>query len=295
MFNVPDCPSVRMHWASVCKALVSSGWSHTPPARFKANTSIRHVTNVPASLVGGAPINPWSKEPSRRCETCVARPSRMDSLNPTALSSRVTVVLAWSPILRLVLLISLVALFILDPMQTRSTVSQVVLAPTIMSCATCERLNYWDAVARDSRWMLESVLRASLGGPSIECAPSGAMRQGMPGVCQPQRPFRRLTLAVGRIMGRCSQPHKKTPYFRGLSAYLAEREGFEPSIRLLTLYSLSRGAPSATRASLRVFSRITAEPARILTGVFKVKRLLKNQCSPGSSGTLPDSCSPLIR
>ncbi len=33
---------------------------------------------------------------------------------------------------------------------------------------------------------------------------------------------------------------------------LAEREGFEPSIRLLTLYSLSRGAPSASRASLRI-------------------------------------------
>ena len=33
---------------------------------------------------------------------------------------------------------------------------------------------------------------------------------------------------------------------------LAEREGFEPSIRLLTRYSLSRGAPSASRASLRV-------------------------------------------
>jgi hypothetical protein len=32
---------------------------------------------------------------------------------------------------------------------------------------------------------------------------------------------------------------------------LAEREGFEPSIRLLTRYSLSRGAPSASRASLR--------------------------------------------
>ena len=32
---------------------------------------------------------------------------------------------------------------------------------------------------------------------------------------------------------------------------LAEREGFEPSIELLTLYSLSRGAPSASRASLR--------------------------------------------
>jgi hypothetical protein len=39
----------------------------------------------------------------------------------------------------------------------------------------------------------------------------------------------------------------------------------------LTLYSLSRGAPSATRASLRVFSRIAAEPARILTGEVEVK------------------------
>jgi hypothetical protein len=34
---------------------------------------------------------------------------------------------------------------------------------------------------------------------------------------------------------------------------LAEREGFEPSIELLTLYSLSRGAPSASRASLQNF------------------------------------------
>src|SRR5690348_12695760 len=33
---------------------------------------------------------------------------------------------------------------------------------------------------------------------------------------------------------------------------MAEREGFEPSIRLLTRYSLSRGAPSASRASLRI-------------------------------------------
>src|SRR5579862_6993051 len=31
---------------------------------------------------------------------------------------------------------------------------------------------------------------------------------------------------------------------------VAEREGFEPSIRLLALYSLSRGAPSSTRPSL---------------------------------------------
>ena len=34
--------------------------------------------------------------------------------------------------------------------------------------------------------------------------------------------------------------------------YLAEREGFEPSMELLTPYSLSRGAPSASRPSLRV-------------------------------------------
>ena len=32
---------------------------------------------------------------------------------------------------------------------------------------------------------------------------------------------------------------------------MAEKEGFEPSIELLTLYSLSRGAPSATRPLLR--------------------------------------------
>src|ERR1700735_3045146 len=46
---------------------------------------------------------------------------------------------------------------------------------------------------------------------------------------------------------------QKSPEKSGLFAYLAEREGFEPSIRLLTLYSLSRGAPSAARASLRGF------------------------------------------
>jgi hypothetical protein len=32
--------------------------------------------------------------------------------------------------------------------------------------------------------------------------------------------------------------------------YLAETEGFEPSMRLYTPYSLSRGAPSATRSRL---------------------------------------------
>jgi hypothetical protein len=42
--------------------------------------------------------------------------------------------------------------------------------------------------------------------------------------------------------------HKKTQ--RELGFFMAEREGFEPSIGL-TLYALSRGAPSATRPSLR--------------------------------------------
>ena len=39
---------------------------------------------------------------------------------------------------------------------------------------------------------------------------------------------------------------------------MAEKEGFEPSIGLYTLYSLSRGAPSATRPFLLIgmtFSR----------------------------------------
>ena len=38
---------------------------------------------------------------------------------------------------------------------------------------------------------------------------------------------------------------------RASGSEMAEREGFEPSIRLLTRYSLSRGAPSASRAPLR--------------------------------------------
>ncbi len=33
---------------------------------------------------------------------------------------------------------------------------------------------------------------------------------------------------------------------------MAEREGFEPSMELLTPYSLSRGAPSAARPPLRL-------------------------------------------
>jgi hypothetical protein len=47
--------------------------------------------------------------------------------------------------------------------------------------------------------------------------------------------------------------------FQELITDLAEREGFEPSIELLTLYSLSRGAPSASRASLRTDFDVAVE------------------------------------
>ena len=51
---------------------------------------------------------------------------------------------------------------------------------------------------------------------------------------------------------------------------VAESEGFEPSIRLLTLYSLSRGAPSAARATLRENFRSDRvellQPVRITAG-----------------------------
>ena len=43
----------------------------------------------------------------------------------------------------------------------------------------------------------------------------------------------------------------KKPQLSGLYSVMVEREGFEPSIELQTLYSLSRGAPSATRTPLR--------------------------------------------
>ena len=47
---------------------------------------------------------------------------------------------------------------------------------------------------------------------------------------------------------------------------MAEREGFEPSMELLTPYSLSRGAPSADSAISPLYSG-----ARILGPVAKVK------------------------
>ncbi len=42
--------------------------------------------------------------------------------------------------------------------------------------------------------------------------------------------------------------NKKRPVRGVFACLLAETEGFEPSMRLYTPYSLSRGAPSATRS-----------------------------------------------
>ena len=46
-------------------------------------------------------------------------------------------------------------------------------------------------------------------------------------------------------------PMKKAPFGAFLLDHLAEQEGFEPSKQVLPAYSLSRGAPSATRSPLR--------------------------------------------
>lgn len=49
------------------------------------------------------------------------------------------------------------------------------------------------------------------------------------------------------------------------NATVAESEGFEPSMELLTPYSLSRGAPSASRATLRRQQRSRCCAGRITT------------------------------
>jgi hypothetical protein len=80
--------------------------------------------------------------------------------------------------------------------------------------------------------------------------PSAQARRGQPAAVQIRS--RRICRTVRvLIKTSLSARYAKSAHW-ALFAYLAEREGFEPSIRLLTLYSLSRGAPSASRASLRV-------------------------------------------
>src|SRR5262245_50149787 len=67
---------------------------------------------------------------------------------------------------------------------------------------------------------------------------------------------------------------------------MAEREGFEPSIQLLTVYSLSRRAPSATRPSLHSTfligggGRIRTHGTLPRTAVFKTAALNHSATPP---------------
>ena len=65
-----------------------------------------------------------------------------------------------------------------------------------------------------------------------------------------------IQLSYGRVVQKlnCAQPRAPSSMYptAPMAVELAETEGFEPSMELLTPYSLSRGAPSASRASLRV-------------------------------------------
>ena len=86
-----------------------------------------------------------------------------------------------------------------------------------------------------------------------DLAPSSRITQRIRTCCTLSSRSRPFDLPERERRGVDRQPRqiRKKPR-KGLFSYLAEREGFEPSIELLTLYSLSRGAPSATRASLRI-------------------------------------------
>ena len=64
------------------------------------------------------------------------------------------------------------------------------------------------------------------------------------------------------FMLRCSEPKRKTRQEAGfVRIVLAETEGFEPSMGLYTPYSLSRGAPSATRSRFLCADYLTTQPA----------------------------------
>ena len=56
--------------------------------------------------------------------------------------------------------------------------------------------------------------------------------------------------------------HKKAPYFRGLIAFLAEREGFEPSVRL-HVRLISSQVHSTTLPPLQRGARGPREPASL--------------------------------
>ena len=85
---------------------------------------------------------------------------------------------------------------------------------------------------------------------------SSALVDGAPGeIRTPDHQVRSLVLYPAELRAQkleaklCVKPLVSSNIFETVK--LAETEGFEPSMELLTPYSLSRGAPSASRASLR--------------------------------------------
>ena len=83
---------------------------------------------------------------------------------------------------------------------------------------------------------------------------AGAARKGQggsPGVARGNKP----SFAFQATPGRLHSLRERS---------LADREGFEPSERLITVHTLSRRAPSATRPPVRVFpgAQPDGEPAR---------------------------------
>ena len=62
-----------------------------------------------------------------------------------------------------------------------------------------------------------------------------------------------------------------------ITMYLAEREGFEPSIPLLAGYTISNRAPSASRASLRAFAVRIALSVFFISGAWLAIRSFSGQ------------------
>ena len=108
--------------------------------------------------------------------------------------------------------------------------------------------------------------------------------------------LRPLNAASGSNPGplRGQEPHRhplgqiqKTPLARGL-LYLAEREGFEPSVRLKTVHSLSRRAHSTALAPLQ-FDRyiLPPDPLTRIEGGISYASLRWSPVAVATSGSNP--------
>ena len=102
--------------------------------------------------------------------------------------------------------------------------------------------------------------------------PSLSARNNKTRFARPKRPSCRFVDPGGAahhpsVLSLSPQQIQKKPRDCGAFLYLAEREGFEPSMGFLNPYSLSRGAPSATRPPLR--NSIVAQNSSLIPGLGK--------------------------